>query len=445
MRFYNREDEIAELKRICALSFSRNSRMTVVTGRRRIGKTSLIKKAFSDSEAPMLYFFAARKTEAALAADFVEETRSRLKAYVPEGLHTVAGVMKHLFELSRSMKFTLIIDEFQEFQNINPSLFSDLQNMWDTYRGETTMNLVLSGSVLSMMRRIFTDAHEPLFGRADNIINLRPFSIKVTQEILRDYNPQYTNEDLLALYTITGGTPKYIELFCDNGYVTADAMLRFAVSRMSPFIDEGRNLLITEFGRDFGTYFSILMCIARGLSSQAQITAALGGLSIGGHLERLEQTYNIIEKYRPVLSKPGSRSKVRFRLCDNFLQFWFRFIEHNRSLVELDNYNDLQDIVLRDYPTYSGMLLEKYFRQKLIEEGGFREMGSWWEAKSGKEANEIDIVGIRTSGKMALLAEVKRNARNYDHKTFMEKVEHIRNKVLSGYEIETRLYTLEDM
>ncbi|MFW5603902.1 MAG: AAA family ATPase, partial [Bacteroidales bacterium] len=134
MRFYNREDEIAELKRICALSFSRNSRMTVVTGRRRIGKTSLIKKAFSDSEAPMLYFFAARKTEAALAADFVEETRSRLKAYVPEGLHTVAGVMKHLFELSRSMKFTLIIDEFQEFQNINPSLFSDLQNMWDTYR-----------------------------------------------------------------------------------------------------------------------------------------------------------------------------------------------------------------------------------------------------------------------------------------------------------------------
>lgn len=419
--------------------------MTVLTGRRRIGKTSLIKKAFEDSDAPMLYFFTGRKAEAALVDDFVSEIHDKLHGYVPEGLMSVTGVLRHLFELAKTERFTLVIDEFQEFMTVNPSVFSDLQNLWDSYRLDTRMNLVLSGSVMSMMRRIFTDAHEPLFGRADNIINLRPFRIKVVKEILQDYNPEYTNGDLLALYSITGGIPKYIELFCDNGHVTEESMLRFSVSYMSPFIDEGRNLLITEFGRDYGTYFSILLAIAQGRTSQAEITAALGGMAIGGHLERLENTYNIISKFRPVMSKPGSKNTVRFRISDNFMQFWFRFIERNRSMIELDNYDDLREVVMRDYPTYSGLMLEKYFRQKLTEEGGFREMGSWWEAKSGKEANEIDIVGIRTDGKSALVAEVKRNARNYDNKSFMAKIEHIRAKILSGYEIESRLYTIDDM
>lgn len=445
MRFYNRENEISELKRICNLSFTHNSRMTVLTGRRRIGKTSLIKKAFENSDAPMLYFFTGRKTEAALVEDFVREIHDKLHGYVPEGLKSVTGVLRHLFELAKTESFTLVIDEFQEFTSVNPSVFSDLQNLWDSYRSYTRMNLVLSGSVMSMMRRIFTDAHEPLFGRADNIINLRPFKIKVVKDILKDYNPEYTNEDLLTLYSITGGIPKYIELFCDNGHVTSDSMICFSVSYMSPFIDEGRNLLITEFGRDYGTYFSILLAIAQGRTSQSQITAALGGMAIGGHLERLENTYNIISKFRPVMSKPGSKNTVRFRISDNFMQFWFRFIERNRSMIELDNYEDLREVVMRDYPTYSGMMLEKYFRQKLAEDGGFREIGSWWEAKAGKEANEIDIVGIRTAGKSALVAEVKRNARNYDNKLFMAKIEHIRAKILSGYDIEPRLYTINDM
>lgn len=445
MRFYNRENEIAELKRICNQSFTHNSRMTVLTGRRRIGKTSLIKKAFEDSDAPMLYFFTGRKAEAALVDDFVQEIHNKLHGYVPEGLMSVTGVLRHLFELARSTRFTLVIDEFQEFMTVNPSVFSDLQNLWDSYRSDTRMNLVLSGSVMSMMRRIFTDAHEPLFGRADNIISLRPFKIKVMKEILKDYYPEHTNEDLLALYSITGGIPKYIELFCDNGHVTADSMIRFSVSNMSPFIDEGRNLLITEFGRDYGTYFSILLAVAQGRTSQAEITATLGGTAIGGHLERLENTYHILSRYRPVMSKPGSKNTVRFRISDNFMQFWFRFIERNRPMIELDNYDDLCEVVMRDYPTYSGLMLEKYFRQQLTEGGGFREMGSWWEAKAGKEANEIDIVGIRTEGRSALVAEVKRNARNYDHKSFMAKVEHLRAKLLSGYEIESRLFTLDDM
>lgn len=445
MKFYNRESEIAELRRIAELSFTRNSRMTVLTGRRRVGKTSLVRKALEGTGVPMLYFFVGRKAEAALVEDFVGEARSKLSAYVPDGLPSVAAVLKHLFELAQTRRFSLVIDEFQEFATVNPSLFSDLQNLWDSRRGATHINLVLSGSVMSMMRRIFTDAHEPLFGRADNIINLRPFKTQVIKDILRDYSPGYAPADLLALYAITGGIPKYVELLMDNGCASCDAMLGYATGPLSPFIDEGRNLLIGEFGRDYGTYFSILLAIARGRTSQADITASLGGIPIGGHLERLEKCYCLIARRRPLFAKPGSKNAVRFQIGDNFLHFWFNLIERNRSLVELDNYDDLRRIVLRDYPTFSGLMLERYFRQKLGEEGGFREVGAWWEAKPGKDANEIDIVGIHTDSPTALVAEVKLNARNYDHKAFTAKVEHLRAKVLSAYTIETRLLTLGDM
>ena len=445
MKFYNREEEVAELQRIEKLAFTSNSRMTVITGRRRIGKTSLIKRAFESSEAPMLYFFVARKTESALTEDFASEMRKKLDIYVPEGINTIIGLLRYLFETNKERRLTVVIDEFQEFQSINPSIFSDMQNLWDSCKNDTRLNLVLSGSVLSMMKKIFADAHEPLFGRADNIINLKPFKTSVIKEILHDYNPDFNSEDLLALYSITGGVPKYIELLCGNGHVTATSMLKFVTSYMSPFIDEGRNLLITEFGRDYGTYFSILLAISKGLTTQAEITRAVGNGSIGGHIERLESTYNIISKSRPIFSKPGSKNTVRFRISDMFLQFWFRFIESNRPMIELDNYRDLTELVKAQYPTYSGFTLERYFRQKLAEEGGFREIGSWWMPKAGQGANEIDIVGIRTDNRNALVAEVKRQHRNYEHKKFMEKVEQIQKAVLSRYEIETRLFTMDDM
>lgn len=114
-------------------------------------------------------------------------------------------------------------------------------------------------------------------------------------------------------------------------------------------------------------------------------------------------------------------------------------------MVELDNYDDLTAMLLAQYPTYSGSVLERYFRQKLAEKSGFKELGSWWLPKLGVEASEIDIVGIKTNGKEAIVAEVKRQKRNYDHKNFMEKVERIKTSVLSNYDVETRLYTIDDM
>lgn len=443
MKFYNRTSEIKELQRIQKLSFESYSRMTVITGRRRIGKTSLAVEA-TQGKASTVYLFVSRKNETALCEEFTQLISSGLNTYVPPGIQSFRSLFQLVMELAKTRQFNLIIDEFQEFEYVNSSVYSDIQNLWDQYRKQTHLHLILMGSVFSMMHKIFEGYKEPLFGRADNIIRLTGFGTETLKEIMNDYRPGYDNDELLALYSFTGGVPKYIELLSENTDLSINGMLDYMVRDNSPFTDEGKNILIEEFGKDYGVYFSILSCIAYGINTQTSIEAALGGISIGGQLRRLMEDYSLITRHRPILSKEGTHS-VRYDLNDNFLKFWFRYYDKNQSIVEIRNFGLLRKIIKEDYTTFSGSMLEKYFRLKMIESHQYSAIGSWWERKKGKEANEIDIVGLFAEEKKALVAEVKRQRRNYDHKDFMEKVECIKTRILSKYNIETRLLTLEDM
>ena len=443
MKFYNRTKEIEELKRIQGRAFDSRSRMTVITGRRRIGKTSLALRA-TQGEYPTVYLFVGRKNEAALCEEFAGLISSALDCYVPSEIRSFKSLFQMLMELAKTRKFNLIIDEFQEFFNINPSVYSDMQNIWDSYRNVTHVNLLLMGSVYSMMHKIFENYHEPLFGRADAMIRLSGFGTETMKEILHDFRPEYTNDELLALYTLTGGVPKYIELLCDDTDLSIEGMFDYVVRENSLFVNEGRNLLIEEFGKDYGLYFSVLSCIASGTNTQGAIESALGGVTVAGHLKRLIEDYSLIKRVRPILSKPRSQN-VQYEINDNFLRFWFNYFDRNQTLVELNNFEYLRQIVHSDYPTFSGLALEKWFRLKMMESHKYSDIGSWWERKKGKEANEIDIVALSIDGKTALVAEVKRQRRNYDHKAFMEKVECIKTNILSKYKIDTELFTLEDM
>ena len=186
MRFYNRISELAELRRIQNLSFTDHSRLTVVTGRRRIGKTSLIMKSVENQ--PTVYLFVGRKSETTLCAEFIPVINQSLDAFVPAEIRTFRSLFQYLMELASHRSFNLVIDEFQEFYNINESVYSDMQNIWDTYRMKSKMNLIVSGSIYSLMQKIFQNNKEPLFGRADNIIKLSAFDLMTLKEIMRDYN-----------------------------------------------------------------------------------------------------------------------------------------------------------------------------------------------------------------------------------------------------------------
>ena len=448
MKFYDREKEQNELRRIRQLAYTNMSQMTLITGRRRIGKTVLSKHTFSEN-GDMLYLFIARKSESELVTTLIDSLHEQTDMYIPDGLTSFVALLRHLFEQGKHQSFTLVLDEFQEFMNINPSVFSDIQDLWDSYHEQTHINLVISGSAYRLMQKIFMDKDEPLFNRADHIIRLQPFRTEVLKQILADYNPHYTNDDLLALYTITGGVPKYMTWLLDNGCVNKEQMYAYVFSENSHFLEEGRTLLVSEFGKNYGTYFSILQEIASGFTTQAQIEQRLGGISVGGHLKVLDETYSVIKKERPIFAKPDSRT-VQYSLNDNFLRFWFRYVEKNRSMIEIQNFEGLLRLATKDYETYTGLVLERYFRQQMAETSDWREINGWWRSKAimykGQTIDaEVDIIALPVEGKKALVAEVKRKKEEYKHELFMLKVEYLRQTELHKYQVETKLLTLEDM
>ena len=442
MKFYNREKELDALNKVRELAFNKHSMFTVLTGRRRIGKTLLIKKSCDST--PTVYLFVSRSNEAALCRSYTDEIRTALNIFVPEGVNTFADIFQFLMDTGTRMKFNLVIDEFQEFFFINPEIYSKMQNIWDEYRLKSNVNLVVSGSVYTLITKIFKDEKEPLFGRADRILKLMPFTTSVLKEILIEYAGHYSNEELLALYTFTGGIPKYVEMIIDNGDYSIPGMINFMVAQDSPFLTEGKNLLIQEFGKQYGNYFSILTFIANGNTTIPEMESMMGNITLSGQMKRLEEDYEIIRKTRPIFSKDTTKN-VRYEISDMFLRFWFRYFIKYQKLIELQNYKVLSEIIINDFPTYSGETLEMYFRQKMIESQEFIDIGSWWAGKNHSDQNEIDIIGIYSDSKRALVAEVKRQRKNFKPELLQQKIEFIRTKILSKYEIESRCLTMEDM
>lgn len=414
MRFYDRESE-QELLRDVLQQSKREARMTVVMGRRRIGKTELSLRCGDET---VLYFFVGKKAEALLCQDFIDEITSKLGVPVLGQASRFSEVFRFILQLSETRAFTLIIDEFQNFQKVNPTVFSDMQRDWDLKKRVSHLNLIISGSVFSLMRKIFEYYEEPLFGRAVEKISLQPFSTKVLKEILNDFNPNYSNEDLLALFSITGGVAWYVTLLLDRGKTNCDKMLGALTEENSPFVGEGKNILIEEFGTDYVVYFSILTCIASGMKTSAEIKNELGLDNISSYLSRLEDYYGLISKYQPIFAKENGR-KVRYQLNDCFLIFWFRFFFKYQALVENKAMKALDAIIRRDYSGVSGLMMERYFMRKFQEEGKYI-IGKWWDRRS---FNEIDLVVVDPIGKEAWAYELKKDESRYDEAAFKEKVD----------------------
>ena len=414
MRFFDRVEEIASLKEIRELSKD-NAQFTVVTGRRRIGKTHLVWKAYEDR--PILYFFVARKAETDLCSDYLLEIENKLGIPSLGKVKHFPEIFEYVMKLSMERPVTLFIDEFQEFFKVNKSVYSDMQRIWDKYHAQAHINLIVCGSIYSMMTKIFRDKKEPLYNRQTRFMSVKPFTPAVLKEIMAEYNPDYTPEDLLALYSFTGGVAKYVQLLIDAGATTKTRMLNQIIKSDSVFLGEGKAILIEEFGKDYGIYFSILSAIARGKTSRSEIENTVGR-EIGGYLTKLENEYEVISKRQPIFEKSTTKN-VRYTIVDNFFTFWFRFIYTYNYMLEIENYDALKTIINRDYETFSGLMLERYFKRVLIESKKYTRIGSWWDRKG---ENEIDIVAENELEGQAIFIEVKRKIENYNPDELSRKV-----------------------
>lgn len=202
-------------------------------------------------------------------------------------------------------------------------------------------------------------------------------------------------------------------------------------------------MLVEEFGKEYTTYFSILSCIADGLYSRGEIENRLNMTNLGSYLKRLENDFLLIKRHVPVFENASSK-KTRYELNDNFLILWFRFFYKYQAMVENDALGQLARIVVRDFDQFSGLCLERYFRQKLRESGRYTRIGGYWN-RSGE--NEIDIVAVNEIDGVADIFEVKRHRSRYDEKLLQDKVAEMLKtcKPLQGMKITLGCLSLEDM
>lgn len=437
MRFYDREDEIRILLENEAQA-ENTAMFTVLMGRRRVGKTSLIAKALEGKVSA--YLFVSRDSEAMLCRKFQRSLEEQLGIHIYGELTYFRDLFEVIMRESINRHFTVVFDEFQTLYKINPAIFSEIQDLWDRYHRESKLNLIVVGSIQSLMRRIFEDKNEPLYGRPTSKFTLYPFRTDVLKEILAEHSPDYGNEDLLCLYMITGGVAKYVELLMDAQCYTKDRMLDYVCRQDSYFLTEGRDMVNQEFGEDGVTYFSVLQMIADGMTRRGDIDGAMQK-DMGVYLQNLEKNYNMISRLKPLLSKPNSKVSA-YEISDLFLRFWFRFICPYQSLIERKQLGLVRSNIANNYERFSGRTLEQYFQAKAFESGLYTQVGNWWDRKG---ENEIDLIALNEFNHTAVAAEIKRNSEKINLHALEAKVETLRKSDFGKYSFSLQALSLEDI
>ncbi len=368
MKFYNRENELNAIENIKEKYF------IVLWGRRRIGKTSLALKAFKES----LYFFVSKKTSELLLEEFSDVVRANWK-YIPT-FKNWEEFFRFLFD---EYSGPIIIDEFQNFRFVDESVFSILQKIVDSSKG---YKMVAIGSYVGMMKHIFMDAKEPLYGRTTGIMRLRPLKFSKIYQILDDLGFR-DFEEKVKIYSIFGGIPYYYTLLENYEIKSFEDCLKILVfSPLAPLKYEVKTVLLEEFGRNYRSYFSILQSIAQGKSTMTEIADKSGVeiKSISKYLKELAEIYGLIERITPI----DKVKKGIYRISDPFTKFWFRYVESHLSNIESGYGYQAIKKVIEEINRISSLVFESIIKE-IIEKESDR-VGSWWN----RLGQEIDIVGI---------------------------------------------------
>lgn len=434
MKFYHRSAELDILNQTYEQSKS-TAKMVVITGRRRVGKTMLALKHADDK--PHIYLFVAKKAEKLLCREYQKQIAQTFDIPVLGEISEFKDIFKLLLDLSKQHNFVLIIDEFQEFLNINPSVYSDIQVLWDLNKANSHLQVLFLGSVYSLMHRIFKDSNEPLFGRADRIFHLRPFKPNECYDILKRHK-QSSLKTLFDYYVFTGFVPKYIDMLISHKAYSEADIINYILSAGSPLLDEGRSVLIEEFGKEYGVYFSILELISAGKTTRGEIESILQR-DIGGYLEKLDSDYAVIRKFKPITAKPNAKLQ-KYHLRDHFLRFWFRFIYRNRTAIETGNFTYVKNILTRDLKTYKGKLLESFYYDCFAAQQKYNLLGSYWERDG---SNEIDLVAINELEKKLIICEIKLNKNKIDLNILKAKAVKL-VKIYHNYDVKYLALSLDD-
>ncbi|BAD86066.1 archaeal ATPase, fused to C-terminal DUF234 domain [Thermococcus kodakarensis KOD1] len=387
-QFVNRAEELKALR---GAYESNRKELIIVYGRRRVGKTALVKKSVEDI--PHIYFFA----EETLESENLRTFKSLVAKALGNPLVEKAELSwEELFELLDGSGVVVIIDEFPNLLKANRGLVSKFQKIWDSAKG---LKLVLTGSAISVMESHVLGYKSPLYGRRTLSIMLKPLSFLH----LRDFFPEKSWEELVRIYGITDGIPAYLREV--QFRLNAGESLEEVFQPNKPLFDEAEFLLRSEL-REPARYFAILKAIAFGKTKFGEIVSFTGlpGSTVSKYLSNL-QTLHIVEERHPV-GEPERKRNARYYLSDLYFNFWFRFIYPNRSqLLDFGYIENFEE----EYNRYLGFVFEKVsadFLREMNKAGRlpfrFTKIGKWW-----RKGEEIDLVALNEREKKALFVEVK--------------------------------------
>lgn len=255
------------------------------------------------------------------------------------------------------------------------------------------------------MREIFENGQAPLFARNNAVLHIEPFLPDLVKTVFRSYCPNFSGDDLLALYAFTGGVAQYIQNFLPMGAFTLQDMLQLGVEENSVWLSEAQLMLASEFKGSAQTYHEILRRIAAGRNKRADLISSFS-IDVSAHLYQLQHEYGLIESLEPVGQNGAKRQRVAYELNDELLDFWFTFILPNQRILQSHNTQAIRQLILRDYSNWSGRVLERLYRRHFRNLGLFTQVGPWWDRNG---TNEIDCVAIDDLNRTVCFAEIKRN------------------------------------
>ncbi|MFC6873012.1 ATP-binding protein [Halobellus marinus] len=396
MTFFDREEELDTLTGAVE---SPGSDFVVVYGRRRVGKTELLKEFCADR--PHIYFLAAQEAEHRQREKFLDQVADYFDERVPR-IDSWDEAFEYLGENLQREDLVVVIDEFPYLVEENDSLPSYMQAFVDQELDGTDSMLVLCGSSVSTMESEILSHESPLYGRRTAQLDVTPFSFQQAREVI-----SYNITDAVRSYAVTGGTPMYLTLF-DYDQSLAANIRSHVLSPSAVLYNEPEFLLRTEL-RNPARYMSILEAVALGHTTPNEISGATG--IDPGPLSKYLQTLRrlrLIERDVPVTASGKKSKRSRYRVADEFLRFWFRYVEPHRSSIEEAPEIVYDGTIEPDLPTHVATTFEDVCQEAVwegIRRGAFEpysEVGRWWY---GEE--EIDIVGLAPNDDRVLLAECK--------------------------------------
>lgn len=396
MTFYDRGEELAALS---GAFESPGSDVFVVYGRRRVGKTELLKQFCTDR--PHMYFLASQEAEHRQREKFIDQ----VAAFFDDRTPRIDGwdeAFDYLGEKLQSEAVVVVIDEFPYLVTENDSVPSYVQGFVDEQLQETDSMLILCGSSVSTMESAVLGHKSPLYGRRTGQLNVQPFSFQQARAVI-----DYETVGAIRSYAVTGGTPMYLTLF-DYGRSLAENVRSQVLSPSAVLYNEPEFLLRTEL-RNPARYMSILEAVAMGHTTPNEISGATGidAGPLSKYLQTLRQL-RLIDREVPVTASAKKSKRSRYRVADEFLRFWFRYVEPNRSSIEEAPDIVYDGTIAPDLPMHVAITFEDVCKEAVwegIRRGEFEpysEVGRWWYNK-----DEIDIVGLAPNDDRILFAECK--------------------------------------